>query len=119
MKVTGPGSGNAPPPVDDVAEGKAVTGSEFGAKVDKLGSPDQGAAAVAPATPGLVSDIGAELRAGRLTPQAALERVIERVVDRQVGPGAPAAVKDKVGAALRQALEDDPTLADKVRALAR
>jgi hypothetical protein len=55
--------------------------------------------------------------AGRITPQAALERVIDRVVERQVGADAPASLREKVGEALRQALEDDPMLAEKVRAL--
>jgi len=44
--------------------------------------------------------------------------VIERVVDKQVGPGAPAAVREKVRAALESAVADDPVLGDKIRSLA-
>lgn len=65
-----------------------------------------------------VSDIGQALRAGQLTPQAAIERVVERVVARQAGPQAPSAVKEQLAIVLRQALEDDPMLAAKMRALA-
>ena len=65
-----------------------------------------------------VSDIGQALKAGQITPQVAIERVIERVVARQAGPQAPAAIKEKLAIVLRQALEDDPMLAAKMRALA-
>ena len=64
-----------------------------------------------------VSDIGAALKAGKLTPQAAIDKVIEHVLDRQVGRKASAAVREKVGAALRESLADDPVLAAKVRSL--
>jgi len=64
-----------------------------------------------------VSDIGAALKAGKLTPQAAINKVIERVLDRQVGRKAGAAVREKIGAALRESLADDPLLAAKIRAL--
>ena len=46
-----------------------------------------------------------------------LNSVIDRVLDQQVGVNAPAAVREQVGTALRQALEDDPLLAEKLRAL--
>jgi hypothetical protein len=64
-----------------------------------------------------VSDIGAQLRAGRITPQAAIDKVIDRIVTRQLGIHAGPAAKEKIGAALRERLADDPLLAAKVRAL--
>ncbi len=64
-----------------------------------------------------VSDIGADLKAGKLTPEAAIDKVIERVLDRQVGRKAGIAIRAKLGAALRESLADDPLLAAKVRAL--
>ena len=64
-----------------------------------------------------VADIGKALKAGRITPRVALDRVVERIVASRVGPNGPAAVKEKLGAALRQTLEDDPMLAAKIRAL--
>ena len=64
-----------------------------------------------------VSDIGADLKAGKLTPQAAIDKVIERVLDRQVGRKAGTAIREKLAAALRESLADDPLLAAKVRAL--
>ena len=64
-----------------------------------------------------VADIAKALKAGQITPQAALDRVVERIVSRHVGSHGPAAVRDKLGAALRQTIEDDPMLAAKIRAL--
>ncbi len=64
-----------------------------------------------------MADVAAELAAGRIDPKAALERVIERVIDKQIGPGAPAAVREKVRAALESAVSDDPLLSEKLRSL--
>jgi hypothetical protein len=64
-----------------------------------------------------ISDIGVELKAGKITPEAAINKVVERVLDRQLGKKAGAALREKVGAALRDSLADDPLLMAKVRAL--
>jgi hypothetical protein len=64
-----------------------------------------------------VADIGKALQTGQITPQAAIDRVVERIVARQIGPRGPAALREKLSAALRQTLEDDPMLAAKIRAL--
>jgi hypothetical protein len=68
-----------------------------------------------------VADLARDLRAGKITPKAALDRVVDRVVERivarQVGAKGPAAVRERLAATLRQTLEDDPMLATKIRAL--
>jgi hypothetical protein len=115
MKVTGPGS-KLPPEAPGGADEAPRAGGNFADKVAQGDAPD-GAAPVRSAAAGLVGDISAELQAGRITPQVALDRVIDRVLDQQVGPGAPPGVRERVGAALRQALEDDPLLAEKLRGL--
>ena len=68
---------------------------------------------------GLTADVAAELAAGRIDQKAALDRVIERIIDKQLGPGAPATVREKVRAALQDAVADDPVLTDKIRSLTR
>ena len=119
MKVTrsshvGPGSpGKAP----------AVAGAQGKTFAAKLGHAERAAAAGAPqrAAPvhhsSAVADIGAELRAGRITAQAAIDKVVERVLDRQLGKQASVALRAKLGAALRETLADDPLLAAKVHTL--
>lgn len=64
-----------------------------------------------------MSDIGAALKAGKLTPQAAIDKVIDRIIARQLGIHAAPAAKEKIGAALRERLADDPLLSAKIRAL--
>ncbi len=64
-----------------------------------------------------MADIAAELQGGKITPQAAVDRVLNRIVDQQVGVDAPPTVRQAVGAALRDALESDPLLVEKVRRL--
>jgi hypothetical protein len=114
MKISGPGSKLPPEAPGSTDETKRSGGSAF---ADKVAGKDQVAEAGRPATTHLVGDISAELNAGRITPQVALDRVIERVVERQVGAGAPPGVRERVSAALRQALEDDPLLAEKLKGL--
>ena len=119
-KVSGPGSG--PPvggPIDDKGEGPSnVGGPRF---ADKLGAADEAKrpadAAAAAAARGLTADVAAELAAGRIDAKAALDRVLERVIDKQLGPGAPAAVREKVRAALQDAVADDPLLSEKIKSL--
>ena len=88
---------------------------------DKLKPADQAgpagsAGAAAPATG--VADLAAALKAGTLSPAAAVDRVIDRVVEKQLGAHAPAAAREKLRAALETAVADDPLLAEKIRGLA-
>ena len=76
-----------------------------------------------PATPARPAELNAttaiagDLDTGRLTPAAAVDRVLEQVLAQQVGADAPAAVRERVRAALQDALENDPLLAEKLRRL--
>jgi hypothetical protein len=101
--------------------GVASKGKDFAAKLDKATAKTAVSAArskPASATRSAgVSDIGADLKAGRITPQAAIDKVIDRIVAQQLGIHAAPAAKEKIGAALRERLADDPLLAAKVRAL--
>jgi hypothetical protein len=85
-----------------------------GTKAAAKAAPGHGAAA---GPTGLTGDLAAELQAGRITPKTALERVIDRIVDKQLGTNAPAAVREKVRAALEDAVADDPLLAEKIKSL--
>ncbi len=123
MKISRPPSGAVPGAPGGSPEIKATQGKDFAAKLDKAAearAPQSATrAAEAKGTRGVpgVAEVSADLRAGRITPQVALDRVVQRVLDQQVGANAPAAVREKLGAVLRQTLEDDPVLAAKVRSL--
>jgi hypothetical protein len=123
MKVSRPASGSPSGSKDGAAEIKSSGATGFAEKMAKASGAGQtqasskAAASAQTAKASSVADIGQALKAGKLTPQAAIDRVVERVVARQAGPDAPAAVKQQLAAVLRQALADDPMLAAKVRAL--
>jgi hypothetical protein len=129
-KVTGPGGG--PPGSVPAAGGKAgdkiagndesrpVAGSRppFADKLKSAGAPTGATGKEAPTAAGsATADLAADLRAGKISPQTAVDRVIDRVVDKQLGTNAPAAVREKLRAALENAVADDPLLADKIRGL--
>jgi hypothetical protein len=120
MKISKPPSGSVSgrPVGLPAAKGAGATGF-----ADKLAGATKARATTATQSAGrarevrAVVDIGKALQAGQITPQAALDRVVERIVARRVGRNGPAAVKETLGTALRQALEDDPMLAARVRTL--
>jgi hypothetical protein len=124
MKVSRPGS-SAPSTAADKTSGVTSKGSgDFAAKLDKAdkagGKPPVEARAPGPAQgrrASAVSDIGADLRTGRITPQVAIDKVIDRIVAQQLGIHASPAAKEQIGVALRERLADDPLLSAKVRAL--
>jgi len=120
IKVTGPGSG-----VPDAGTPEAAPAPEAGRGAE-AGAPEAAAGAkgtTAAATDPLTADIAAELVAGKLGAREALDRIVERVIDQQIGADAPPAVREKLRAALNDALaqgeagEMDPFLAEKLRRL--
>jgi hypothetical protein len=123
MKITRPPkvaqSGSA-------AKASALAGAKGKVFASKLASAERGAGAASGAEKianarnlSTVTEIGADLKAGKLTPQAALERVVEQVVNRQLGKAASPARRALLATMLRETLADDPLLAAKVRALGR
>jgi len=119
--VSGPEGTGAP---SGVSSDKAATepGKSFAEKVSGPRPTDPAAAVGAGGTVRkndmLVGDIATDLRTGKLTSRAAVDKVMEGVIARQVGPEAPQVVRDRVRAALQDAIENDPLLADKLRQLA-
>ena len=127
-KVTGPGG--APPggvPPGGVAgsdESRPVAESRppFADRLKSAGAPGGATATTGKEAPGAtadlaVDDLASQLKAGKISPQAAVDRVIDRVVDKQLGTNAPAAMREKLRTALENAVADDPLLADKIRGL--
>jgi hypothetical protein len=125
MKVSKPPSGSLAGPSAGLPEVKRTGAKGFSEKLTSVAGSGKAHATAPTRTPSTVragralcvSDIGKTLKAGQITPQEALDRVVERVIARQAGPHAPAAVKQHLSAALRQTLEEDPMLAAKIQAL--
>ena len=121
-KVTGPGGGppgsGAPIAGNDESRPVAESRPPFADKLKSAGAPTSATGKEAVAAAGSpTADLAAELKAGKISPQAAVDRVIDRVVDKQLGTNAPAAVREKLRTALENAVADDPLLADKIRGL--
>ena len=102
------------------------SGAAFADKLKSSGAPTPAARVAGPigttrkeaaGAAGSVTDLAADLKAGKISPKAAVDRVIDRVVDKQLGANAPAATREKLRTALENAVADDPLLADKIRGL--
>jgi hypothetical protein len=130
MKINGPGQPPAAGVTDaestkpaSEAPGSGPTGESGRAFADKLDRPvgampgAMPGATTAPSGGVAVADLAAELQAGRLTSRAAVDELVNRIVTQQLGPQAPAGVREQVRATLQDALESDPLLADKLRQL--
>ena len=103
---------------DPAAPDARKTGTVFAEKVaGTSATPSSEVSAPRRAGDVSVQDLAAELKAGRLDAKAAVDKIIDRVVGVQLGPTAPAHVRAQVQAALRDALESDPLLAEKLRGL--
>jgi len=95
------------------------SGSSFAEKVSG-GRQAEGASSASGVQDGRaisVGDLAQDLRAGKLDPQTAVERILDRVLDQQVDRSAPAGVRETIRAALAEALQSDPLLAEKMRLL--
>lgn len=111
MKIGGP---KAPPPVTGPQSPKEPTGVERPAvSFDEVlaSHPVNGAAA-----PDLVAQLAEQVRAGQLAPGEAADRLVDEVIARRKELLPPAA-RERLRAALRQVLADDPVLAARLRGL--
>lgn len=143
MKITGPGQPGIPQPPGGGPSSGPTQGAGHGAGIDgaakvastpgqeakpsatgrafaeKLAAPPPVAKADAPRPSHEVSvrDLATDLRSGKLDARAAIDKVIDRVVNAQLGRDAPTHVREQVQAALRDALDGDPLLAEKLRSL--
>jgi len=136
MKVTGPSSGQpgAPSGVgssDDVKKPESGSGKAFAERMAPTTPATTNAttnattttardAAVSGAQRALdttVAQLAADLKAGRLQPREAVEKVVDQMVSTQLGAEAPAGVREKLRAALLDTLQNDPLLAEKLAEL--
>jgi hypothetical protein len=127
MKVTGPKAGTPGTEPEAVkspeAPGPKAVGPEAPNNKTFAQTLAAGRAGPAPA-PGavrgaetLTAHIAADLKAGKLGPEAALDRVVELVLDQQLGANAPVALRDKLRDALRDTISSDPFLTERLRGL--
>jgi hypothetical protein len=126
IKVTGPGGG---PKAGGSEEPTAPEGAGKAGKVGSSGKAEAGKAfaetlaAGRPAPAGaasadpLTADIAADLKAGRVDAKGALDRVVEAVLDQQLGKDASPALREQLRSALQDTVSSDPMLAERLRSL--
>ena len=129
MKINGGGQ----PPVPGAngvdasprAEGLGETGAAVGPDksgttgktfAETVGGPGPTRAAEVAGDPA-VRALAAEVDAGKLDAHAAVDRLIEHVIDLQLGAGASPQAREQIGAALREAVASDPLIAEKLKQL--
>lgn len=131
MKVNGTGAGL--PTVDaesmQAAETAAAGNEKTEGTAPARGTAEGGAetAAVtagaqgsrAPEMSQLVADISADLKAGRIGADAAVDKVVSLIVERQVPAATSPALREQVQAALRATLQNDPFVGAQIGALRR
>ncbi len=126
MKIHGPGPGASVPASETPVEKAGIKDAGFAKKLENAGAAQKaGEAAGVRETRGpassppvdMVKDLSADLTAGKITPQTAVDKIVGRVLDAQLGKNAAPAIREKVEAALREALESDPLLLQKVGSL--
>lgn len=123
-----PGSGpvggaGAPPESGAPVEGSP---SDFRAELEKAGAADatqsgdtSPASQVAGSRAELLRSLADDLRAGRIEPQHAVDRLVERTLRSGAAASLPPARRAELEALLRSTLDDDPTLASMQRDLSR
>jgi len=133
MKVKAPGSGLppvAPPEADGATAGevgeapgaasltpRSVSGTGTPATERTSAARTAAAASESRQTSPVAQELGAALEGGRVGLKEATQKLIEHVLDQQVGPDAPVALREKLRGVLAESLESDPVLKDKLRAL--
>jgi hypothetical protein len=120
MKITGPGPGAPAAPTGDAQGVDRAGGKGFADKLDKPATASATAPSEQAATAqlkGKISEIASQLKAGTITPEVAVEKTMAWVTDTHVGNDAPAGLRGKVEAALKDAVESDPVLRDKIAGL--
>jgi hypothetical protein len=122
MKISG-GPRSEQPTTEGVGEASDVeraSGKDFLGKLDKTAA----ASGPTPAKPpeadkpkSFVGDIGERLESGELTPQQAVDEVLERVLDKQLGAEASPQLRSEVASRVRNDMENDAFLKGKIDSL--
>lgn len=133
MKINGGGQ----PPVPGANGAEGAPPSEAVGGVEKAGSAAGGTEKTGPTgktfaetiagpgatrTPEITGDpavraLAADLDAGKLDARAAVDRLIEHVINLQLGSGASPQAREQVATALRDAIDSDPLIAEKLKQL--
>jgi hypothetical protein len=117
MKVKGPTDGpKAPDAVNDVTAPDALSGTDSVRGTEATGAP---AVSRVSGASDAVAEVAARLRAGEITVDQAVERLIDDAIERQMGRALEQAkeLEPRLREVLRGFAAGDPLLTDKLRRL--
>ncbi len=121
---SGPVGGAGESPESGGARPVEGSSEDFRAELDKAGEAksagvDTATAPVEGSRAELVRSLAADIRAGRIDPQQAVDRLVERTLSSGAAASLPPARRAELEALLRSTLEGDPTLEAMQRDLSR
>jgi hypothetical protein len=119
VKITGPSPGQPTEGPGDTPDVERSGGKAFAGALEKTEAttaPPPPARSGGPVNP-LVGNIGERLESGEITPKEAVDEVVGRVLDQQLGAGASSQVRSQVESHLMDQLENDPRLKRMVDSL--
>jgi hypothetical protein len=118
IKIPGkPGGPAGVPGEGEVGGVKGPAAKPSTSFADKLLGPGGPGGPGGPKPPDAIAAIAAELKAGKLTPQQAVDKILDLTVDKGAAAHLPEKVKAKIRADLEALIADDPLLAQKARRL--
>lgn len=95
------------------------TSEAFRQTLDRTSGPEEAPRAAGASAADPVAQVAADLRAGRIDVDTALDRLVERAMSSRAVEALPPARRSELEAHLRRSLADDPTLVALTRDLER
>jgi hypothetical protein len=117
VKIQGPGGPGKPPSVDGTAGAEGVTGGEG---VQETGFTEKlagTAGATGPSGNDPIGALAAELRAGGITGQQAIDKLLDMVMSKGPAAALPETARARLRERLEAALREDPTLMARAKRL--
>jgi hypothetical protein len=114
VKIKGPGGPTVPPDVGETEKAQGPSGKGF---ADTLGETTRTGGPSGPGGPTAADPVGqvaADLKAGRLSPHQAVQKLMDLVVASGPAAGLPAKVQAKLRADLENLVKEDPFLRSKL-----
>jgi hypothetical protein len=111
VKIKGPGGPTQPPDVGETEKAQGPSGQGF---ADALGEAARTGGPSGPGAADPVGQVAADLKAGRLSPQQAVQKLMDLVVAAGPAAGLPAKVQAKIRADLENLVKEDPFLRSKL-----
>jgi hypothetical protein len=110
-RIKGPGGSDGPRRIEGVDDADAVDQTRAAERPEKAGGPG------GPGPTDAVARVAAQLRAGEIDVERAVELLIEHTLSQQAGAAASPKLAEKLRGVLERYVKDDPLLAGRIQRL--